>query len=355
MKVCILGNGLTSFALAKMLVNMDIYVDIFLESKSLNYSKSRTIGISNSNLNFFNKYIVNIEKILWKLKEIEIFSENLNTKLISFKNRNNEIFSIIENDKLYNLLEKKLKNNKLCKFFILKNNDCSIVKKYDLVINCNINHLLSKKFFHNKLEKKYRGFAYTAIVSHDEIDNKIATQIFTKRGPLAFLPISNLKTSIVYSVNKNEEIDFNNEIKKFNTKYNISKIYDEKKFHLKSSNLRKYYYKNILAFGDMLHTIHPLAGQGFNMTLRNFASLSKIINNNRELGITFNNAMLLDFENQNKHLNFIFSQGIDLIKNFFELESNDKSKILSKSIKLFGNNLALNKTLNKFADNGLLI
>ena len=26
--------------------------------------------------------------------------------------------------------------------------------------------------------------------------------------------------------------------------------------------------KNILAFGDMLHQIHPLSGQGFNMALR---------------------------------------------------------------------------------------
>ena len=39
-------------------------------------------------------------------------------------------------------------------------------------------------------------------------------------------------------------------------------------FELKFSNLRKYYHENILAFGDLLHTIHPLAGQGFNMTIR---------------------------------------------------------------------------------------
>ena len=34
---------------------------------------------------------------------------------------------------------------------------------------------------------------------------------------------------------------------------------------------------NILAFGDLLHKIHPLAGQGFNMTIRDMTNLIKII------------------------------------------------------------------------------
>ncbi len=38
---------------------------------------SRTIGITNNNINFFNNNIINIEKIIWKLKKIEVFSDNL--------------------------------------------------------------------------------------------------------------------------------------------------------------------------------------------------------------------------------------------------------------------------------------
>ena len=34
---------------------------------------------------------------------------------------------------------------------------------------------------------------------------------------------------------------------------------------------------NILAFGDLLHKIHPLAGQGFNMTIRDIKVLLEII------------------------------------------------------------------------------
>ena len=66
-------------------------------------------------------------------------------------------------------------------------------------------------------------------------------------------------------------------IYKFNTKYEITKIGTISKFGLSSSNLRNYYKSNILAFVDLLHKVHPLAGQGFNMSLRDIICFSKLI------------------------------------------------------------------------------
>ena len=37
---------------------------------------------------------------------------------------------------------------------------------------------------------------------HDKIENNVARQVFTKMGPIAFLPISNDSTSIVISHKK---------------------------------------------------------------------------------------------------------------------------------------------------------
>ena len=42
MKVCILGDGLTSLALAKALVNKGIYTDVFLSKNNKKKDKSRT-------------------------------------------------------------------------------------------------------------------------------------------------------------------------------------------------------------------------------------------------------------------------------------------------------------------------
>ena len=57
-----------------------------------------------------------------------------------------------------------------------------------------------KFFFDNKINKNYNSYAYTTIIKHQNIKNKKAVQIFTKIGPIAFLPISNSETSIVFSI-----------------------------------------------------------------------------------------------------------------------------------------------------------
>ena len=69
MRVCILGAGLSSLTLAKALVNQNIYVDLYSQKKVNLLNKSRTIGISKSNIEFFNDVIINVDKIAWKLKK----------------------------------------------------------------------------------------------------------------------------------------------------------------------------------------------------------------------------------------------------------------------------------------------
>ena len=69
MRVCILGSGLTALTLAKALVNQNIFVDLVSLNENDNINRFRTIGISKSNFNYFNRNIINIEKISWKLKK----------------------------------------------------------------------------------------------------------------------------------------------------------------------------------------------------------------------------------------------------------------------------------------------
>ena len=94
MRICIIGSGLTSLALAKALVNQNIHVDIIRDKKKQKIDQSRTIGITKSNVEYFNNNIVNIDKIIWKLNKIEILSDKLNKeKLLEFQNNNHELFS----------------------------------------------------------------------------------------------------------------------------------------------------------------------------------------------------------------------------------------------------------------------
>ncbi len=122
---------------------------------------------------------------------------------------------------------------------------------------------------------------------------------------------------------------------------------------MSSSSLRNYYHKNILAFGDLLHRIHPLAGQGFNMTIRDIKILSEIIQSKIELGLHIDTSILNDFEKQTRNKNFMFSNGIDLIYEFFNIEKKLKSKNLTRIIKMIGKNNNFNNFLIKFADRGI--
>ena len=356
MKVCIIGSGLSSLTLAKALVNQKIHVDIFSSKKIIKPNNSRTVGITKSNVEYFNSNIINLKKIGWKLDKIEIFSEHLkNEKILNFKNNKEQLFSIFKNDELYKYLEKSLLKNK---FFKKKYTEkfSLLSSEYDLVFNTNYVNFFTNKYFSNRTLKRYNSFAYTTIIKHEKTFNRTAIQIFTKFGPLAFLPISDNETSIVYSLNGIKKIsnaDFITLIKKYNYKYKIIKINKINSFELISLNLRTYYYKNILAFGDLLHRIHPLAGQGFNMTIRDIKTLIDILKNKFDLGLSLDKSVNKEFEQKMRHKNLIFSNGIDFLSEFFKIEAKTKNDILTKSIKLIGNRSVVNKFFLKIADKGL--
>ncbi len=141
---------------------------------------------------------------------------------------------------------------------------------------------------------------------------------------------------------------------KFNSNYQIKKINKVSKFNLKSLNLRKYYKDNILAFGDLLHKLHPLAGQGFNMTLRDIEKLLVIINNKIELGLPLDQSVCVKFQEVTKSNNLLFSEGINFIYESFNFQNKIKFNFIDKTIKLVGKNKSINSYLKKIADKGLL-
>jgi len=357
MKVCIIGNNLTSLTLAKALVNKEIFVDIFYKNKNIHINKMRTIGLSKSNIDFFNKNISDIEKNLWPIRKIKIFSENSGiNEIIKFEDQNDNLFSIMSNQKIYKQLNSELKKNRYYKF--RKNIPIKNLLKlgYDLVINCDFYHEVTKKFFSKKFEKNYDSFAFTTVIDHKKLNNNTAIQIFTNRGPIAFLPISNEKTSIVYSVRSKDyenKLNIKSLIKKFNPLYKIRKINDISKFDLKSINLREYYKDNILAFGDLLHKLHPLAGQGFNMSIRDIKEFLKIIDYKIKLGLPIDQSVCVEFQNNVKSKNFVFSEGINFIYEYFNSENKIGDDLIDSTARLIGRNKILNKYFKNFADRGL--
>tara|TARA_Y100000590_G_scaffold464641_1_gene634595 strand:+ start:991 stop:2076 length:1086 start_codon:yes stop_codon:yes gene_type:complete len=361
MNICLIGKNITNLLLAKNLDNKGINFELFY-SKTNDLSKisTRTIGITEDNINFLGK---NIKKNSWSIKDIKIYTEsNNNEEIINFESKRGSYFSIVKYSNLFQLLEKDLKKSKNIKKFLVTTKKLNTIiknKKYDLIINSDFKNQISKKYFYRKYSKDYNSTAYTTIINHKECQNKSAYQIFTKFGPLAFLPISEKNTSLVFSI-YDKNFDMNSDkvvklIKFYNKKYNIKNFDKIEKFKLKFSTLRNYYYKNIVSLGDGLHQVHPLAGQGFNMVIRDIKIFSEIIESKLDLGLPLDSLALEEFENKVRHLNFSFSKGIDFVYEFFKIDNKFNNKISNLFLKSLKNSDKFKNFSTKIANRGLFL
>ena len=358
MKICLIGQNLTNLILATDFEEKKLKVDIYLNKKIKNLKTNRTIALSNENFDYL-RFLTKSSVVPWKSKEIKIFTEDSQSKeIINFKEKNKEVFNLISYSKLNEIFLKKIKKSKfikLCHSETSNSNILRTIKNYDLVINSENKNFISNKYFTNKIKKNYRSRAYTFLIDHPRIDNNIAIQVFTKFGPLAFLPLSNSKTSIVFSY-KGEGMDDEKILdifSKYNSFYSLTKISKIEKFSLSFEMLRNYTHKNILAFGDLIHRIHPLAGQGFNMTIRDIKIISRIVNDKISLGLPIDISVAEDFQNSTKHLNYLYGKAIDGIYEFFRLDSNINNSISKPVFRILNKSSIFKKYSNILSDKGL--
>jgi len=234
----------------------------------------------------------------------------------------------------------------------LKFNNDEDIAKYNLIIICtgNDSSLIKKIFKNEAFQYSYEETAITSILKHNSLQNNVARQIFLNNEIIAFLPISKTKTSIVWTVNKNivndlkkNDLLLKNKIKFYAKDYlkNVKFVTNFEYKDLNFSIRKKYYQDRILLFGEALHVVHPLAGQGFNMIIRDLESLRKTLKSKIELGLDIGTSDILsEFSEKIKPENFIYSFGIDFLKNCFSIESKNLKKLRNNIIlKLSKNNI----------------
>jgi 2-octaprenyl-6-methoxyphenol hydroxylase len=194
------------------------------------------------------------------------------------------------------------------------------------------------------------------------LNNNVARQIFLDEAILAFLPVSDRKTSVVFSVKKNffKEKISNTLIKrkiKFYAKIFFKKIEFISNFEIKELNLlirKKYHSERVLLFGDALHLVHPLAGQGVNMMLRDLKVLKEILNSKINLGLDIGaDDVLSEFENITKTKNFTYSLGIDFIRKSFKFKKKPLKIFRNKILVELNKNDILKNIFYNIADRGL--
>ena len=361
-KICIIGGNLTGLVTAIALSKLNCQIDLITGNANQNYQSNRTIAVSENNFDFLNK--LNIKKSLikemWPCSIMKLYTEIKNENFSKVFELNNDkkqkkVFYMIENSKIMKLMTSKISqiksisiksHEKISEVFtsgLLKSVKINNNKfKYNLIIVCTGNNSsLVKNLFSNQIiENSYKEISITTILNHSSLKNNTVRQIFLDNGILALLPISNTKTSIVWSIKENMKVK-NNFLLKKKIKFYAKNYLKDIKFatNIEYKNLKflirnKYFQDRTLLFGDALHVIHPFAGQGFNMTLRDLASLEKILNKKINLGLDIGSLDILsEFSDEIKPRNFAFSIGVDFLKNLLSFKKlrNNALKILNRS------------------------
>jgi 2-octaprenyl-6-methoxyphenol hydroxylase len=153
------------------------------------------------------------------------------------------------------------------------------------------------------------GWAYNqtgivCTVEHQEPHQQIAHEHFLPAGPFAILPLLNNRASIVWAERSElvpaimglDETEFLEELKpRFGDFLGDLKVVGPRwSYPLSLKFAERAIDQRLALVGDALHGMHPIAGQGLNMGLRDVAALAEIIVDARRLGMDIGDTMVLE-------------------------------------------------------------
>jgi 2-octaprenyl-6-methoxyphenol hydroxylase len=150
----------------------------------------------------------------------------------------------------------------------------------------------------------YDQMGLVATVEHDLPHHGRAEEHFTPSGPFAILPLPGNRSSLVWSERKEEAermlalpLDaFEDELKlRFGTHLGAVKLISGRHGYPLSLYVAETFSGPRLALvGDAAHVLHPLAGLGFNLGLRDVAALADCIHDAAALGLDIGSDNVLD-------------------------------------------------------------
>ena len=141
----------------------------------------------------------------------------------------------------------------------------------------------------------YPAKALVCTVEHERDHEGRARQHFLPEGPFAILPLAGRRSSIVWTAPSKtadwladlSPESFQEELeKRFGLELGAVKAIDAPmRFDLAFSLARRLVAQRLALIGDAAHCVHPLAGQGLNLGLRDVAALAEIIVDAARLGL----------------------------------------------------------------------
>ena len=365
--IIIIGGGLVGNLLHLMLESKGFSINQFEKTSKL---KNRTFALTPSSVDWL-KSLGLPSKFFDSLNDIssmKIFDSTLSNS-VTFESDDiaKPAIAFMANEKDFNeAIEKTFKKRKtieeIPKDYVIKNKQDQVIietskerYKSSIIIACDgVNSLAREKI---EIKSTKHDFNQTAITFQLKVklDNQNeAKQFFLKESILAILPIKKDLVSIVWSCNS----QFYKKIDSFDEKsiedelnLTIGDFYKDIKvvskiesFPLTMNRVESFFKDRVLLVGDAAHFIHPLAGQGLNLGIRDIITLEKTIDKKGYADIGLK-GFLRKYERARKEdvaqmgfltlgLNWIFSNKSSILSRIVGkgMSMLDKSKLLKKQL-----------------------
>lgn len=199
-----------------------------------------------------------------------------------------------------------------------------------------------KSFVRSHLDIKFKEVDYqqSAIISNltPQIDHQnIAYERFTESGPVALLPMTQQRCALVYTVEAQDveptmALSDQEFLEQLQTRFGyrlgkFAKLGKRQSYPLLLKQVQEHVRPRIALIGNAAHAVHPIAGQGFNLGLRDVAVLAEVIS---------------DAVKQNNDIG-----SMDVLNQYANWRKKDHRNVLTATdsmVKLFSNPLGIVKT-----------
>ena len=370
-KICVIGGGITGALMVLLLKNSNMFKlsDIgWIKPNLKSRHDFRTTFYNETSLELLNN--LNILKKLKKndyttVKSIKVFGPNYNSPLEwNYDDSRRRFGAVIKNDIVLNIIEGQLKDINQYDSFV-NNTKCNnfertLYLENKTVINTHLvlsadgkNSYMRKLLSVKTINKDTKHIAISGFLEQSQNHKSTAMQAFTNIGPIGVLPYENKNlVNFVLSIKK---IEFNKLLSKDNPEYLICSelnnffSYNDLRFSpIKKINKveNKLSYWNLdlnlvlnptssraILIGDAAHSIHPLAGQGLNLSLRDCVSALNAIKSCLKFGSDLGNKSILEFyKNERLPKNISMTAFTDFIFFGFTCTSNNTKLIFTKAM-----------------------
>ena len=200
---------------------------------------------------------------------------------------------------------------------------------------------------------------------HSKSHNNTAYEIFFDSGPLATLPmLKNNKKYYSSSLVWSHSPDYIKNLDRINDSL-LTAIIDDKienilgktvkilgkqYFPLSAHINSKFISKRTVFIGDAAHSIHPIAGQGWNVGIRDVSKLLKIIVEARTLGLDIGSEYVCrNYQNQRYFDAFSFYQITDKLNTFFMLQNYGIKQLRKTGFNIINHSKIIKSMISNYA------